>query len=144
MSSEKDKIKRRKKLKEDYILITKKDQDSLTEKQQKKYDEIRDRKNIAVFKKSKFKNRERALSGLQEFDSQSFKRIKAGPFKSKKKAIKKARDKDATLPKGYLTDIGKEGPVPRPFVGGVTPKKEKLFAGGYVNPVSFVDNLKKK
>ena len=132
-----DKAKRREKLKEDYIVITRKDYDTLTPKQQNKYDQIKERKNIPAFKKftiGRKKGDRNKIIGLLEFDSETFKRIRTGPFRSKKKAIEKAKDQERYLEKGYLTDIGKQGPIPKPTeIIGVNKKKERLSLGGKIH-----------
>jgi len=141
--------KNRKEFKENFRRLTAKDYDSLSPRQQKRYDAIKERKNIpAIYTQDS--GLLKIDRGLAEFDSDTFERVKKPMIKRKEFNEKQER---AAKFRNYDTDLG--FPLPKPArktapsenkaKGGLAKSRtgtQDYRKGGMV--LSTVDRRKKK
>jgi len=101
--------KNRKEFNKKFRRLTAKDYDSLTPSQQKRYDAIKERKNIPAIYDAGPDVLKNLNKGISEFDSETFKRLQK-PFLNTRDFNKKQRR--AAKFRNYDTDLG--FPLPKP------------------------------
>ena len=136
----------RARFKENYNILTKKDYNKLSNKEQKLYDLAKKNNNIIAAKKLKGvftpkKLKDRGFGHLKIFDSVSYEGIKKPIFGKTTATERMQKDIDKAemrhkREKSFLTDIGIHGPMPKPLTKA---QQEALSAiinsGKYENPL---------